>query len=166
MRRLSDSLPMLLLRAREATLSHFRPALKDFGLTELQWRVLRVLDDCGEVSAQQLADECCVFSQSISRVMRRMEADRLILTRISPRDNRLILIRLSKKGKRLFDKIGPEIETKYREIRRQLSGEKLAILYETLNELAEFHEDHILDDATDSPGTAKRGTAKRSIPAA
>ena len=56
MRRLSDSLPMLLLRAREATLSHFRPALKDFGLTELQWRVLRVLDDCGEVSAQQLAE--------------------------------------------------------------------------------------------------------------
>ena len=166
MRRLSDSLPMLLLRAREATLSHFRPALKDFGLTELQWRVLRVLDDCGEVSAQQLADECCVFSQSISRVIRRMEADRLLLTRTSPRDNRWILIRLSRKGKRMFDKIGPEIETKYREIRQQLSAEKLAMLYETLNELANFSEDHILDDAADSTGTAERGTVKRSIPAA
>ena len=124
---------MLLLRAREATLSHFRPALKEFGLTELQWRVLRVLDDYGEVSAQRLAKECCVFSQSISRVIRRMEADRLIQSRTSERDNRWILIRLSKKGMRLFDRIGPEIETKYREIRQQLSPDKLEMLYETLN---------------------------------
>jgi len=141
---------MLLLRAREATLSHFRPALKEFGLTELQWRVLRVLDDCGEVSAQRLAKECCVFSQSISRVIRRMEADRLIQSRTSERDSRCILIRLSKKGKRLFDRIGPEIETKYQEIRQQLSPDKLEMLYETLNELAGLHEDETRDDAADS----------------
>ena len=95
-----------------------------------------------------------------------MEADRLILTRTSPRDNRWILIRLSKKGKRLFDRIGPEIETKYREIRQQLSTEKLALLYETLNELADLHEDPTPDDDAASAGMAKRGTVKRSIPAA
>src|SRR6266849_5130597 len=43
MREFSRSLPMSLLRAREAVMRHFRPSLRDHGLTEQQWRILRAL---------------------------------------------------------------------------------------------------------------------------
>ena len=43
MREFSRSLPMSLLRAREAVMRQFRPSLRDHGLTEQQWRILRAL---------------------------------------------------------------------------------------------------------------------------
>jgi len=44
------NLPLLLLQAREAVISHFRPLLNHFGLTEQQWRVIRVLEEKGNLS--------------------------------------------------------------------------------------------------------------------
>ena len=43
MRAFSRSLPMQLLRAREAVMQRFRPMLHQHGVTEQQWRVIRVL---------------------------------------------------------------------------------------------------------------------------
>ena len=43
MREFSRSLPMSLLRAREAVMRQFRPSLRNHGLTEQQWRILRAL---------------------------------------------------------------------------------------------------------------------------
>jgi DNA-binding MarR family transcriptional regulator len=43
MREFSRSLPMSLLRAREAVMRQFRPSLREHGLTEQQWRILRAL---------------------------------------------------------------------------------------------------------------------------
>jgi len=43
MREFSRSLPMSLLRAREAVMRQFRPALRRHDLTEQQWRILRAL---------------------------------------------------------------------------------------------------------------------------
>ena len=37
------NLPLLLLRAREAVMQHRRPSLRAQGLSDQQWRVLRVL---------------------------------------------------------------------------------------------------------------------------
>src|SRR5438105_334324 len=43
LRPFSQSLPMALLRAREAVMRHFRPSLQAAGLTEQQWRTMRAL---------------------------------------------------------------------------------------------------------------------------
>src|ERR1043166_1624554 len=43
MRDFGRSLPMSLLRAREAVMRQFRPSLRSHGLTEQQWRILRAL---------------------------------------------------------------------------------------------------------------------------
>ena len=50
------SLPMVLLLAREAVMERFRPMLRDFGVTEQQWRVLRYLDEVGSMDLVELAD--------------------------------------------------------------------------------------------------------------
>ena len=47
MRSIERSIPIALLRAREAVMAHFRPLLADRGYTEQQWRVLRILNEYG-----------------------------------------------------------------------------------------------------------------------
>ncbi len=55
MRAFSRSLPMELLRAREAVMKRFRPALRDHGVTEQQWRILRALAHSGALEVSALA---------------------------------------------------------------------------------------------------------------
>ncbi|MBV6567323.1 homoprotocatechuate degradation operon regulator HpaR, partial [Acinetobacter baumannii] len=43
MKPIRPSLTLALLEAREAIMSHFRPALNEVGLTEQQWRIIRIL---------------------------------------------------------------------------------------------------------------------------
>jgi hypothetical protein len=37
------NLPLLLLQARERVIGHFRPVLNAHGITEQQWRIVRLL---------------------------------------------------------------------------------------------------------------------------
>src|ERR1700751_1542936 len=55
MRDFSRSLPMLLLRAREAVMRQFRPSLRSHGLTEQQWRILRALAAIDAIEVTELA---------------------------------------------------------------------------------------------------------------
>ena len=50
LREFDRSLPMALLRAREAVMARFRPLFRLHGVTEQQWRVLRALRDYLEQS--------------------------------------------------------------------------------------------------------------------
>ena len=60
------NLAMLLLEARETLMGLFRPILKEFALTEQQWRIIRVLD--GEpaqaLEAGQIARRCCILARA------------------------------------------------------------------------------------------------------
>jgi len=56
------TLSIALLRSREAVMDRFRPMLKTHGVTEQQWRVMRVLSEAGPCDASQLAQMACVLS--------------------------------------------------------------------------------------------------------
>ena len=43
LRRFEEALPIALLRTREAVMAKFRPHLAEYGMTEQQWRVIRVV---------------------------------------------------------------------------------------------------------------------------
>ena len=70
------TLPMALLRAREAVMERFRPLLLAHGVTEQQWRVLRVLKEAEETDASDLADAASILAPSLSRTIR--------VTRVAP----------------------------------------------------------------------------------
>lgn len=134
-RRFSESLPMLLLRAREVAMSHFRPILKSHGLTEQQWRALRALDELGQLTASGLASECALLAPSMTRIIRHLAGEGLVRVTVSPDDQRERRLRISAKGKRLVDRVGPEIETAYAGIREQMQPEHLSALYRELKRL-------------------------------
>jgi homoprotocatechuate degradation regulator HpaR len=131
-RRFSESLPMLLLRAREVAMSRFRPLRQAEGVTEQQWRALRALHEGGELTAAGLASECAILAPSMTRIIRRLARDGYVLVNRSKNDQRELKLRISAKGKRLVDKLGPAIETAYTEIRDQMEPEHMTALYREL----------------------------------
>lgn len=136
-RRFSESLPMLLLRARETAMIHFRPILQSHGVTEQQWRALRALRELGELTAAGLAAECAILAPSMTRIIRRLSAEGLVLVNRSRDDQRELRLRISAKGNRLVDRMGPEIEKAYDRIREQMEPGHMAALYRELSRFIE-----------------------------
>ena len=136
-RRFSESLPMLLLRARETAMSHFRPILKAHGVTEQQWRALRALHELRELTAAGLAAECAILAPSMTRIIRRLSSNGLVLVNRSKDDQRELKLKISAKGKRLVERLGPEIEATYAEIRDQMEPAHMTALYRELDNFIE-----------------------------
>jgi homoprotocatechuate degradation regulator HpaR len=134
-RRFSESLPILLLRAREVTVARFRPILYEFGLTEQQWRTLRALDEVGEMTGAAVAREAAVLAPSMTRILRRLADDGLVRVDRSKRDQRELKVRVSPRGRRLVRRIGPRMEHEYAQICEQLGKEQLDALHLGLREL-------------------------------
>src|SRR5690606_10587315 len=100
------SLPMVLLRAREAVMRHFRQSLRHYDLTEQQWRVLRALTSHqGPIEVTHLATATHILAPSLSRILRDLLARELIERSPSDRDGRASLVALSKKGSELITTI-------------------------------------------------------------
>src|SRR3979409_2792952 len=86
MRDFSRSLPMSLLRAREAVMRQFRPSLRNHGLTEQQWRILRALTAVDAIEVTELARVAFLLGPSLSRILRDLEARDLIERRTAEAD--------------------------------------------------------------------------------
>ena len=108
------NLPQLFLKARDSLLSHFRPILNHFGVTEQQWRILRVLDEHGRLEPREMCDLCQILSPSMTGVLSRMEELGLVERQRVAADQRRIWVRLAPKGDKLIDEIAPLIEQQYR----------------------------------------------------
>jgi len=54
------SLPIALLRAREAVMARFRPMLAEHDVTEQQWRAIRILGEAGPLDRAELSERCCI----------------------------------------------------------------------------------------------------------
>src|SRR3977135_339575 len=78
MREFPPSLPMSLLRAREAVMRQFRPSLREHGLTEQQWRILRALAAIEAAEVTELARTAFLLGPSLSRILRDLDARNLI----------------------------------------------------------------------------------------
>ncbi len=138
MRKFDDSIPLKLLKAREATMSFFRPELQSIPLTEQQWRVIRALVEHDELESKQLADLCCILSPSLTGIISRLEQQDYIRRRRSPEDQRRVLISLTDKAKQMFESVSPALEARYQEITNQFSKKNMQQLAELLDQLCQI----------------------------
>lgn len=139
------SLPIALLRTREAIMSRFRPMLARHGLTEQQWRVIRVLAEQDEIEVSQLAQRSLILGPSLSRILKRFEAEGLIRKRKDPTDGRVFWLSLEAKGAELIRKVQPDSEAIYLDLQQRLGTERIETL---LNQLSETTELIISDERT------------------
>lgn len=135
MRAFSRSLPMQLLRAREAVMQRFRPMLHGHGVTEQQWRVIRALVDRGAADIGALAAQCCILPASLSRIVDTLEEKKLVARRAHAADQRRVVVEVTAAGRRLFQAVAPHSEAHYREIAALVGAERLDAFYAMLDDL-------------------------------
>jgi homoprotocatechuate degradation regulator HpaR len=150
MRAFSKSLPMELLRAREAVMRRFRPALRTHGVTEQQWRILRAIAHAGPLEVSELAEATCLLAPSLSRILPDMEARQLISRKQADSDLRRSVISLERKGLRLIA-----------EIAQRFGAERLSQLFTLLRELEETLEDNASDTSTSRARSKPRAPSAR-----
>jgi homoprotocatechuate degradation regulator HpaR len=144
MRKFIRSLPMALLRAREAVMSEFTPVLRKHGLSPQQWRVLRVLMERDEIDAKELAQLSYLQKPSLSRILANLDNRGFLNRKIDSEDQRRSLISIKEKGKELFNTVSPYNERRYDHIEEVIGEKKLDQLYSLLDEMIEkiHHENH------------------------
>lgn len=131
----SRSLPILLLRTREAVMRHFRPMLAAHGLTEQQWRVLRVLDEQATLDVTQVAELSCLLRPSLTRISRALQEEGLIEAFHDPKDRRRTLLRISDKGRALVLELTPRSQAIYAELDGMIGEGKVSETVEMLESL-------------------------------
>lgn len=137
LRAFDRSLPMALLRAREAVMKKFTPSLRENGLSPQQWRVIRALNEEAGLDITELANRCFLLMPSLSRIIQNLEKRELVSRNQSSLDNRKSVISITGSGKKLFQKIAPKSVERYDLITEKFGYGKLELLYELLDELIE-----------------------------
>jgi homoprotocatechuate degradation regulator HpaR len=129
------NLPRLLLQARESLMVRTRPSLREHGLSDQQWRVLRVLGEHGTVETGRVAREAYILGPSLTGVLARMERDGLVRRERDPADQRRTVIEATAKGLRMVERLSRSVEGHYQWLEQSLGKQKVAQLYRLLDEL-------------------------------
>jgi homoprotocatechuate degradation regulator HpaR len=137
MRGFSQSLPMALLRAREAVMRRFRPALRSRGVTEQQWRIIRALAHSGPLEVTALAEATFLLAPSLSRILPDLESRGFVSRRQLDSDLRRAVVSLEPGGLKLIAAHAPDSEDAYDAIARAFGQERLDQLFQLLRELEE-----------------------------
>ncbi len=131
----SRSLPIALLRARERVMGPLRLILVDAGVTEQQWRVLRVLQESGPLEPTRIAERACLLLPSLTRILQKL-ADKEYLNREPDKtDGRKQIISITPSGEAL---IAANIDTStalLEQVRTQMGTDRYDALLDLLNEL-------------------------------
>ena len=132
------NLPQRLLKARDALMAHFRPILHHFGVTEQQWRILRVLDEHALLEPREIGDLCQISSPSMAGVLARMEEAGLVGRSRMAGDQRRVSVRLAPQGRVLLVQIGPLIDLQYEYIEQSCGQQIFVDLFRVLEEFIEL----------------------------
>ncbi|MBR9841717.1 MAG: homoprotocatechuate degradation operon regulator HpaR [Rhodobacteraceae bacterium] len=132
------SLPIALLRARERVMMPIRGMLADAGVTEQQWRVLRVLDEEGPLDPTTIASRAVLLLPSLTRILQKLEEKGLVTRRRDEYDRRRQVIEVTEAGR---DIINANMDTSRRilsDLRERLGEERHEVLIDLLGELTEL----------------------------
>jgi DNA-binding MarR family transcriptional regulator len=124
-------------RSSEALLSVLRTAallehelnelLRPYGITELQYNVLRILRGAGPdgLCGREISERLVSKVPDVSRLLDRMEGMQLLRRERDATDRRHVTARITPRGLRMLDDATPELEAFERERFGHLDGEHL-----------------------------------------
>ncbi|WP_426197576.1 homoprotocatechuate degradation operon regulator HpaR [Massilia sp. DWR3-1-1] len=126
------NLPQQLLKARDALMANFRPILSHYDLTEQQWRILRALDEHGQLEPREICALCQILSSSMAGILARMEEIGYVQRQRVAADHRRVLVSLALKGDALIDEMAPLIELQYQYLEQAIGKRLLESLSDAL----------------------------------
>ena len=140
MRPFSRSLPMQLMRAREAVMRRFRPHLLSHGFSDQQWRIIRALADTGRIEIGTLSALCQIHPASLSRMLPKLAEAGFITRHSHQNDQRRVVVAITPRGRALFRSVAPESEEIYAAVEREFGAKRLGELYQLLDRLIDTLE--------------------------
>lgn len=132
----SRSLPIALIRAREGVMAPIRDMLSETGITEQQWRVLRVLTEFGQMDTKTLADRSSLLFPSLTRIAATLREKGLVTQTRDDKDRRRQFIEITPDGQKIIDQRIPhaaQIVAGFKEILGVEDYETLLDLLERLD---------------------------------
>lgn len=160
LRKFEKSLPIALLRSREATTRLFKPFIDSHDLTMPQWRVLRALAEAEALDAKTLAERCVILPPSLTRIFRCL-TQRGLIAQVNCNDARRHMVQLTDAGRALFEEVVEESEPSYRRLADAFGAERLDSLLDLLNDLRDtVQQMDKTPPAEDMPEPLKRAASR------
>lgn len=130
-----ESLPIALMRARERLMVPIREALQVTGLTEQQWRILRVLEEFGPQDATKLAERASLLMPSQTRIVQNLSEKGYVSRRTNPDDRRKQVVSITAAGHAVLARNAPKAREISAEFTRALGEEKVKTLVAILDDI-------------------------------
>lgn len=128
MRSIHNSLPINLLRLRDRFMVYFRPIIKEYGLTEQQWRIIRSLYEYPDSAIERIGHMSCISAPSLTGILNRMEKNDWIVRRIDTEDRRRTYVKLSPTGEELYRKVTEDSDQAYKKLEADVGHAEIKIL--------------------------------------
>tara|TARA_B110000208_G_scaffold70455_1_gene90820 strand:- start:288 stop:728 length:441 start_codon:yes stop_codon:yes gene_type:complete len=129
------SLPIALMRSREKVMAPIREMLKASGITEQQWRVLRILSEFGPQDLTEIAAKASLLMPSLSRIIRKLGEDELIIRAKDLDDRRRQTVVIAPAGKQIIDNNLAQATKIVVEFQHRLGTDRFELLLDLLAEL-------------------------------
>jgi homoprotocatechuate degradation regulator HpaR len=136
----SRSLPIALIRAREAAMAPIRKMLAETGITEQQWRILRVLVEQGPLDSSRLAAHASLLLPSVTRILQSMRHRGLVQQTSDSEDRRRTIVTITAAGRQIIDDNADEAQRIVESYKAWLGPEKYEMLLDLLADLSRWDE--------------------------
>ena len=114
-----------LIAAKEAVLAPMRPTLREHNITEPQWRVMRVINDRGAADATAIAEVGLLHGPSVTRILKELDARKLVVRQIDPDDRRRTVAELTPSGRDLITVISSDVVRVMGEYSERFGNERM-----------------------------------------
>jgi homoprotocatechuate degradation regulator HpaR len=136
----SQSLPMMLYRTLDVVMPRFRRIFKEFGLTEQQWRVLRVLWEQDRLAFHELASITLIPRPSLVGIIDRLRDAGLVERVRCEKDRRIVYVRVTAAGADIQEQVMPLVQQAYFELRLSVDDDVWHQLLDGLGQISSLEE--------------------------
>lgn len=112
-----------------------RKMLSESGITEQQWRVLRVLAEYGPLDSQTVAERSCLLLPSLTRIATTLRKKGLITQTKDETDRRRQFIEITSAGQQIIDDNSKQATLIVEGYKKALGGEDYEVLLDLLGRL-------------------------------
>ena len=134
------TLNILLVQARDAVVSYYRPVLNQAGITEQQWRIIRLLSQHGTLDFQELSQQTSILRPSLTGILTRLEKLELVMRLKPASDQRRVFLKLTENGLQLFERISALMDEQTKQLENDFSSKKLQQLENLLKQLSDLNQ--------------------------
>jgi len=131
-----QSIAAVMLGAKESVIAPMRTKLRDYNITEPQWRVMRVINDRGATDATGLAEVGLLHAPSVTRILKELEERKLIIREPDPNDRRRTVVALTAEGREVVKVVSRHVMRVMREYSDRFGDQRLERLLAELRALS------------------------------